>query len=88
MNRHVFSPTSLVRVLDRCDLTSSSRRELLRLRSTRRDTPDINHAASAFIENKRYRTNPRPIDDVVNRNAASVYQTDAVLILIGDVQGR
>jgi hypothetical protein len=25
---------------------------------------------------------------VVNRNAVSVYQTDAVLILIGDVQAR
>jgi hypothetical protein len=25
---------------------------------------------------------------VVNRNAVSVYQTDAVLILIGGVQGR
>jgi hypothetical protein len=47
----------------------------------------INHATSAFIENKRYRTDPRPIDDVVNRNAASVYQTDAVLILIGRCAG-
>jgi hypothetical protein len=41
-----------------------------------------------FIENKRYRTKPRAIRDVVNRNAVPVYQTDAVLILIGDVQGR
>ncbi len=31
---------------------------------------------------------PRKIGDVVNRKAVSVYQTDAVLILIGGVQGR
>jgi hypothetical protein len=31
---------------------------------------------------------PRGIGDVVNRKAVSVYQTDAVLILIGGVQGR
>src|ERR1700732_767988 len=60
----------------------------MRRRAARRDTPRINHAASAFIENKRYRTNPQPVDDVVNRNADSVYQTDAVLILSGAVQGR
>jgi len=48
----------------------------------------INHAPPAFIENKRYRSKPRGIDDVVNRNGASVYQTEAVLILIGEVQGR
>jgi hypothetical protein len=47
--------------------------------------PTINHAYSAFIENKRYRIKPRAIDDVVNRNAVSVYQTDAVLILAGGV---
>ena len=41
-----------------------------------------------FIENKRYRIKPRRIDDVVNRNAVSVYQTDAVLVLVGGVQGR
>jgi hypothetical protein len=40
-----------------------------------------------FTENKRYRTKARRIGDVVNRNAVSVYQTDAVLILIGGVQG-
>jgi lipoprotein-anchoring transpeptidase ErfK/SrfK len=50
--------------------------------------PTINHALPAFIENKRYRTKPRAIDDVVNRNAVSVYQTEAVLILGGDVQRR
>jgi hypothetical protein len=54
----------------------------------RRRTPAINHAHPPFIENKRYRMKPRRIGDVVNRKAVSVYQTDAVLILIGDVQGR
>jgi hypothetical protein len=39
-------------------------------------TPAINHERCAFIQNKRYRTNPAAIDDVVNRNAVSVYQTD------------
>jgi hypothetical protein len=38
--------------------------------------PTINHAGSAFMQNKRYRTNPRGIVDVVNRNGVSVYQTD------------
>src|ERR1700694_1928993 len=51
-------------------------------------TPTINHAREPFIENKRYRKKPREIDGVVNRKAASVYQTDAVLILVGGVQGR
>jgi hypothetical protein len=50
--------------------------------------PTINHAGPAFIENKRYRIKPREIDDVVNRQAASVYQTDALLILIDGVQRR
>jgi hypothetical protein len=53
-----------------------------------RHTPTINHACRAFTENKRYRIKPRAIDDVVNRNAVSVYQTDAVLILAGGVQRR
>jgi hypothetical protein len=39
-------------------------------------TPSINHATAPFIENKRYRAKPRGIDDVVNRKAVSVYQTD------------
>jgi hypothetical protein len=39
-------------------------------------TPTINHVAAAFTQNKRYRTNQRPVGDVVNRNAVSVYQTD------------
>jgi hypothetical protein len=51
-------------------------------------TPAINHGRPPFTENKRYRTKPRGIGDVVNRKAVSVYQTDAVLILIGVVQGR
>jgi hypothetical protein len=39
------------------------------------------------MENKLYRKEQRANADVVNRNAVSVYQTDAVLILIGEVQG-
>jgi len=46
-----------------------------------RFTPTINHAACAFIENKRYRANQRAVDDVVNQNGRRVYQTDAILIL-------
>src|SRR5258705_13442888 len=42
----------------------------------------------AFIENKRYPAKPRRVGDVVNPNADSVYQTDAVLILIGRVRRR
>jgi hypothetical protein len=56
------------------------------MRRTR--TPTINHASAAFIENKRYRIKPRAIGDVVNPKAVAVYQTDAVLILIGGVQKR
>ncbi|HZR75488.1 hypothetical protein [Bradyrhizobium sp.] len=41
-------------------------------------TLTINHAHVVFTENKRYRTNPRWFDDVVNQNVGSVYQTDAV----------
>ena len=52
-----------------------------------RCTPAINHAGAAFIENKRYPAKPRGIGDVVNRKAVCVYQTDAVLILIGGVAG-
>jgi hypothetical protein len=39
-------------------------------------TPSINHERCAFTQNKRYRTKAAAIDDVVNRNAVSVYQTD------------
>jgi hypothetical protein len=45
-------------------------------------TPAINHARAPFTENKRCRTKPRAVSDVVNRKAVSVYQTDAVLILV------
>jgi hypothetical protein len=41
-----------------------------------RRIPTVNHGRTVFIKNKRYRTKPRSIDDVVNRNAVSVYQTD------------
>jgi hypothetical protein len=57
-------------------------------RIARARIPTINHAPSAFIENKRYPAKPPGIGDVVNRNGDSVYQTDAVLILIGEVQRR
>jgi hypothetical protein len=57
-------------------------------RIMRRRTPTINHARPPFIENKRCPPKPRAVDDVVNRNAVSVYQTDCVLILSGGVQGR
>jgi hypothetical protein len=50
--------------------------------------PTINHAGPAFIENKRYRIKPSGIGDVVNRKPASVYQTEALLILIDGVQRR
>jgi hypothetical protein len=50
--------------------------ELLMERAAISRIPTINHARPAFIENKRYRTKRRAIDDVVNRNAVSVYQTD------------
>jgi len=53
-----------------------------------RRTPVINHAPPAFTENKRYPPKPHGIGDVVNRNGDSVYQTEAVLILIGEVQRR
>jgi hypothetical protein len=54
----------------------------------RRRSPTINHGAPPFIENKRYRAKPRQIDDVVNRNVDSVYQTDAVSLLAVHVQRR
>jgi len=51
-------------------------------------TPTINHAPAPFTENKRCRIKPRGIGEVVNPKAVAVYQTDAVLILIGGLQGR
>jgi hypothetical protein len=50
--------------------------------------PTINHAGAGFIENKRYRMNPRGFAGVVNPKAAPVYQTDAVLILIDGMHRR
>jgi hypothetical protein len=47
--------------------------------STRK--PAVNHEACAFIENKRYRINPRSGRGMVNRNADSVYQTDQVFVV-------
>src|SRR6478752_1119081 len=38
--------------------------------------PAINHVLSAFIENKRYRTNQGATAGMVNRNGSSVYRTD------------
>src|ERR1700738_3433097 len=58
------------------------------MRSACRHTPAINHAGEPFIENKRCRTKPRRADGVVNRKAASVYQTDAVLLLVVGQQVR
>jgi hypothetical protein len=51
-------------------------------------TSTLSYGRPSFIENKRYQTKPRGIGDVVNRKDASVYQTDAVLILIDRVQRR
>src|SRR6266436_3549271 len=79
-----FTPS----VLGRCDLTSGSRRELLSSARFARRTSTINHGRPSFIENKRYRSKPRPVGGMVNPKADSVYQTDAVLILVGGVQGR
>src|SRR4051812_32562673 len=42
----------------------------------------VNHGAVVFIQNKRCCKELDRFDGVVNRNADSVYQTDAVLILI------
>jgi hypothetical protein len=50
--------------------------EALQPRVAAKRTPTINHGHQAFIENKRYRTKRRRIDDVVNRKTVSVYQTD------------
>src|SRR5882757_2498680 len=83
-----FFLTCTPHVLDRCDLTRGSRWELFCKIRTRSHPPAINHGHPPFIENKRYRLKPRGIGDVVNRKAVSVYQTDAVLILIGAVQER
>jgi hypothetical protein len=48
------------------------------LKRRRARTPAVNHAPLPFIENKRCCQETRAIADVVNRRAASVYQTDAI----------
>src|ERR1700750_1832390 len=54
-----------------------------------RRKPAVNHEAGAFIENKRYWTNQRPMHDVVNRNGVSVYQTKRVFVVYSPrAQGR
>jgi hypothetical protein len=60
----------------------------LQLHFASRRAPTINQERRAFIQNKRCPINPPAIGDVVNRNGASVYQTDAVLICIVRVQRR
>jgi len=59
-----------------------------RYQTPRAYTPTINHAPAKFTENKRYAAKPRPVDDVVNQNRDSVYQTEVVLILAGGVPKR
>jgi hypothetical protein len=51
--------------------------ELFSPRDENRRTPTVNHAAAAFIENKRCRQEHRGDADVVNPKAGFVYQTDA-----------
>src|SRR5882724_6624842 len=84
----LFLTFTLVRVLGRCDLTWGSQEEPLAKQFLDSCTPSINHASPAFIQNKRYRANPGPFSGVVNRNAVSVYQTEAVLDFIHHVRRR
>jgi hypothetical protein len=88
MNRHEISPGLSSSLLDRGALTPGSRGKFPTGVRVHRRTPTINHARAAFTENKRYPAKPRGIADVVNRKAVSVYQTDAVLVLVGGVQRR
>jgi hypothetical protein len=77
----IFIPApSLKSVLAKGDLTSGSRRNSLRSQRATASLPAVNHVAAAFTQNKRCRTKPPGIADVVNRNRRSVYQTDAVFI--------
>jgi hypothetical protein len=46
-----------------------------------RPSPAINHAAAAFIENKRYLINQAAETGMVNRNGPSVYQTNQVFVV-------
>jgi hypothetical protein len=84
----LFLNFKLLHLLDRCDLTSSSRRELTRAHGAACRKPAINHVACAFIENKRYRTNQAATADMVNRNGGSVYQTDQVFVVYSPRAGR
>src|SRR5712671_6837377 len=83
-----FLTFTLIRVLGRCDLTWGSQQEPLAKHFAGNRTRSLNHAPHAFIQNKRYRPNPRPFSGVVNRNAVSVYQTEAVLDFIHHVRRR
>src|SRR5260221_5919636 len=83
-----FLTFTLVRVLGRCDLTWGSQQEPLAKHFAGNRTRWINHAPPAFIQNKRYRPNPRPFSGVVNRNAVSVYQTEAAFDFIHHLPRR
>src|SRR5258708_38370541 len=83
-----FLTFTLIRVLGRCDLTWGSQQEPLAKHFAGNRSRSLNHAPHAFIQNKRYRPNPRPFSGVVNRNAVSVYQTEAVLDFIHHVRRR
>src|SRR5258708_40194305 len=82
---HAFT---IIRVLVSSYFTWGSQQEPLAKHFAGNRTRWINHAPPAFIQNKRYRPNPRPFSGVVNRNAVSVYQTEAVLDFIHHVRRR
>jgi hypothetical protein len=46
--------------------------------SGQRRIPTVNHAASAFIQNKRYCKEHRSFADVVNLKPVFIYQTEAI----------
>src|ERR1700722_17185971 len=77
--------TFTFQVLGRCDLTRGSRRGGRR-RAARRRPPTANHARPPFTEKKRYPIKQRRFGDVGYQKDVSVYQTYAVLILLGGVQ--
>jgi hypothetical protein len=82
MNGHETLPElHFFHLLRRCDLTPSSRQELVVDACVAARSPAINHETCAFIENKRYPTNPRAKAGMVNRNGRSVYQTDQVFVV-------
>jgi hypothetical protein len=78
-------------VLSRLDLTRSSRRNLsskpVSIAAYQRLTMPVPRSPKINATGQNH-AQLTAIDDVVNRNADSVYQTDAVLILAGDVQRR